>query len=367
MIVKERVDRILSCLESGKGTMEGQSAEQLLICDPYAVFYLTGKLITPGERFLGLLLQKGRTPILYVNELFRFDKDLGVVKKYYSDTDDVTKLVSPDLDPSLPLAVDKTMAARFLLPLMEAGAASFFLNGSLAVDLTRSVKDEQEKAALRKASLVNDAAMDEFKKLIREGVTELEVADQMLAIYKKLGASGYSFDPIVAFGDNAADPHHSPDNTVLKEGDAVLFDVGCVVDNYCSDMTRTFYKKKYPSKEVERVYDLVRRANEEAEAMIKPGVPICSVDRKARDIISEGGYGPDFTHRLGHFIGLQDHEFGDVSTTNFRPEEEGIAHSVEPGIYHPGVAGVRIEDLIIVTKDGCEVLNHYPKDIEVIG
>lgn len=367
MIQNERADRILSCLESGRGTIEKQPASQLLICDPYAIFYLTGKLITPGERFLGLFLQKGRTPILYVNELFRFDRDLGVVKKYYSDTDDVTQLVYPDIDHTKPLAVDKTMAAKFLLPLMEAKAAPAFLNGSLAVDLTRSVKDEQEKAALRKASLVNDAAMDEFKKLIHEGVTEREVADQMLAIYKKLGAAGYSFDPIVAFGDNAADPHHSPDNTVLKEGDAVLFDVGCIVDDYCSDMTRTFFYKKYPSKEAERVYNLVRRANEEAEAMIRPGVVISSVDQKARDIITEGGYGPDFTHRLGHFIGLQDHEFGDVSTANDRLEEEGIAHSVEPGIYHPGVAGVRIEDLIIVTKDGCEVLNHYPKDIEVIG
>ena len=91
------------------------------------------------------------------------------------------------------------------------------------------------------------------------------------------------------------------------------------------------------------------------------------VDKKARDIITNGGYGEDFTHRLGHFIGLRDHEYGDVSSTNHNLEEAGMIHSIEPGIYHPGIAGVRIEDLVLITEDGHEVLNHYPHDIEVIG
>ncbi len=356
MLNQDRVSRILARLEE----------EQLMIMDPSAIFYLTGKRFEPGERFLGVLLRKGNSPVLFVNSLFRFEEDLGLEKVYYSDTDEITSVLAPYIDGNQTLAVDKNMPARFLIPLLEKKVIPHAVLGSEAVDFTRAVKDKKEIELMRTSSHINDLAMVEFKKLIHEGVSEIEVADQMLDIYKKLGASRYSFSPIVAFGDNAADPHHMPDDTVLKEGDIVLFDVGCVVNDYCSDMTRTFFYKKYPNAEAERVYNLVRKANEESTKMLKPGVVISSVDKMARDIITEGGYGEDFTHRLGHFIGLEDHEYGDVSLTNDRLEEVGNIHSIEPGIYHPGIAGVRIEDLVLITEDGYEVLNHYPHDIEVI-
>ncbi len=352
-----RVSRILAKLD----------ADMMLICDPNAIYYLTGKRFEPGERFLGLLLGKKSDPVLFVNSLFRFTDDLGVRVVYYSDTDDITPILATEIDPACTLGVDKNLPARFLLPLMENGIASVFVNGSLAVDLTRAAKDEEEQDLMRRSSKINDMAMEKFKGLIHDGITEKEVADQMMAIYASYGAERYSFPPIVAFGDNAADPHHEPDNTVIKDGDIVLFDVGCVVDGYCSDMTRTFFYKEEPSAEARHVYELVRAANEESIKMLKPGIRIGDVDQKARDIITAGGYGNDFTHRLGHFIGLEDHEYGDVANTNDMLEMPGYVHSIEPGIYHPGIAGVRIEDLVLITDDGYEVLNHYPKDIEVIG
>lgn len=356
MLNKDRVQRIF----------ERTDADQLLVCEPMAVYYLLGKMFHPGERFLGVLLRRDKEPVLYVNALFRFEEDLQIRKVYFADTDDIVELLSKEIDSTKVLGVDKTLTANFLLPMMERKIASGFVNGSLAVDLTRAVKDSKEIELMRASSHINDLAMAEFKKLIHEGVTEIEVADQMLDIYKKLGAEGYSFEPIVAFGDNAADPHHGPDSTVLKEGDIVLFDVGCTYHGYCSDMTRTFFYKKYPDAEAERVYNLVRAANEESTKLCGPGTVISTIDKKARDIITEGGYGEDFTHRLGHFIGLTDHEFGDVSLSNDRKEEPGNIHSIEPGIYHPGIAGVRIEDLVLITEQGYEVLNHYPHDIEVI-
>ncbi len=356
MLNQNRVERVLARLQEN----------QLLIMDPNAIFYLIGKRFEPGERFLGLLLRKEEEAVLFVNSLFRFEEDLGIRKVYYTDTDAITEVLRPEINGEETLAVDKNMPARFLIPLLEEKVIPNAVLGSQAVDFTRAIKDKKEIELMRASSHVNDLAMAEFKKLIHEGVTEKEVADQMMPIYQKLGATRYSFDPIVAFGDNAADPHHMPDDTVLQEGDIVLFDVGCVVNDYCSDMTRTFFYKKYPNAEAERVYNLVRQANEESTKMLKPGVVISSVDKKARDIITEGGYGEDFTHRLGHFIGLEDHEFGDVSLANDRLEEAGNIHSIEPGIYHPGIAGVRIEDLVLITEDGYEVLNHYPHDIEVI-
>ena len=357
MLRKDRAERV----------MERLTCDQLLVSDPLSIYYLCERMIHPGERFLGLLLRRNAEPILYINELFRFDEDLGVEKKYFSDIDDVADLVGKDTDPHSPLGVDKILPARFLLPFMEKGIASSVVNGSLAVDHTRAVKDQSEIELMRESSRINDAAMEQFKGLIHDGVSEKEVAEKVMDIYRSLGAEGLSFPAIVAFGVNAADPHHMPDDTVVKEGDAVLFDVGCVYHGYCSDMTRTFFYRKGPSAKQEEIYNLVRNACESAEEYVRPGRRLCDIDSIARDIITQGGYGPDFTHRLGHFIGMEDHEYGDVSQ-GFKDEVcAGNIFSIEPGIYHPSVLGCRIEDLILVTEDGHEVLNHYPRDIEIIG
>ena len=357
MLRKDRAERV----------MERLTCDQLLVSDPLSIYYLCERMIHPGERFLGLLLRRNAEPILYINELFRFDEDQGVEKKYFSDIDDVADLVGKDTDPHSPLGVDKILPARFLLPFMEKGIASSFVNGSLAVDHTRAVKDQSEIELMRESSRINDAAMEQFKGLIHDGVSEKEVAEKVMDIYRSLGAEGLSFPAIVAFGVNAADPHHMPDDTVVKEGDAVLFDVGCVYHGYCSDMTRTFFYRKGPSAKQEEIYNLVRNACESAEEYVRPGRRLCDIDSIARDIITQGGYGPDFTHRLGHFIGMEDHEYGDVSQ-GFKDEVcAGNIFSIEPGIYHPSVLGCRIEDLILVTEDGHEVLNHYPRDIEIIG
>ena len=274
-------------------------------------------------------------------------------------------LVAAYLDSAKPLAVDKEMKARHLLPLMEMHAAAGFLNGSLAVDKTRGIKDAEEQEKMITASRINDQAMARFKTLVKEGITELEVAGQMLDIYRELGADGYSFSPLVAFGANAADPHHEPDNTAVKPGDCVLFDVGCIKDGYCSDMTRTFFFRE-ASEHCRNIYNIVRRANEAAEALIHPGVRLCELDAAARNLITAEGYGPQFNHRLGHFIGLSEHEYGDVSSGFDWPVEPGMIFSIEPGIYLSGDTGVRLEDLVLVTEDGVQLLNRYSHELELI-
>ena len=326
-------------------------ADAMLVTDPVAIFYLTGKWIYPGERFLGMLLKQDAAPVLFLNELFRFEEEIGVRKIYITDTTDLASAIKPEVNPNCVLGVDKEMAAKFLLQLMDAKLASGFVNASIVIDQTRAIKDAQEIVIMRKSSLINDEAMLKFKQLIHEGVYEDEVAAQCLDIYKSLGAEAYSFDPIVAFGIHSADPHHMPDHTQLKEGNTVLFDVGCRYHDYCSDMTRTYFYKKEPEGEHKRIYELVQNANQSAEDMLKPGVMLSDVDRMARNIISEGGYGKDFTHRLGHFIGIQDHDFGDVSEGNHNLIEAGNIFSIEPGIYASSEIGVRIEDLVLITED----------------
>lgn len=356
----DRVKRVLC-------GMRELGVTDFLLMDPLSILYLTGQDVRPMERFFALCLRGGGRPILFANRLFGLKEDPDLEVVLHSDGDPVMALVTERLHRGNvgKLGVDKGMPARFLLPLLERWAPEDLIVASPAVDLARGVKDAEERERMAASSRVNDQAMGRFKGLVHEGVTEAEVARQLMDIYLELGAQGFSFSPLVAFGANAADPHHAPDGTVLKEGDCVLFDVGCRKDGYCSDMTRTFFWRS-ASEHHRQVYETVRRAQETAEAGVRPGVRLCDIDALARDVITAAGYGPNFTHRLGHFIGLETHEYGDVSPADCRLTEPGMIFSIEPGIYLKDDIGVRIEDLVLVTEEGCERLNRYSKELEVL-
>lgn len=340
-----------------------QGLTQMIVSDPPTIFYLTGVRIQPGERMLALLLRADGNHRFFVNALFG-TPEAGIPVENYSDGEDAPAKLLPWLERDKPLGIDKNWPARFLLRLVELDAAPAYRNASAACDDARAVKDAAEQEAMRASSKVNDDCMAEFEALIRPGITEKEMAEAIRGIYAAHGCSGVSFPPICGFGAHAADPHHDNDDTPLEAGQCVLIDVGGVYQDYCSDMTRTFFTGE-PSEEERKVYELVRQAQAAAEALVKPGVRLCDIDAAARDLITEAGYGPYFNHRLGHFIGLEDHEAGDVSAVNEKVVTPGMCFSIEPGIYLPGKFGVRIEDLVLVTEDGCEVLNHYPHELRV--
>ena len=356
--MKTRMERVLAQLEQ-------QGLEQAIVSDPISIYYLTGIMIHPGERMLALLLRRDGGHKLFVNDLFPAPED-GIPVVRFSDTDDNAAVVAAYVDRDKPLGIDKNWPARFLLGLMDKGAASGYVNSSLAVDLVRAVKDEEEQEKMIRSSEINDACMADFVKSLRFGMTEAEMEQICRDIYARHGCERVSFDPIVGFGANAADPHHCNDDTVLRPGMTVLLDVGGVKDGYCSDMTRTFFTAE-PTEKQRQVYELVKQANQAAEDMIRPGVRLKEIDGAARDLITAAGYGKEFNHRLGHFIGLDEHEYGDVSSGFDWPVEEGMIFSIEPGIYLPGEFGVRIEDLVLVTEDGCRVLNRYPKELTVLN
>ena len=348
-----RVTRVLQALEAE------HPGAQLLVNDPWSIYYLTGFYADMFERFCGLLLASGREPVLIINALHQVGPVAGAEVVYHSDADDVSRVIAGQLDPARPLGVDAVMRSGFLLPLVEAHAASGFFIGTPAVTSARSHKDADERALMRRSSRENDAVMEDASRLVHEGATEREIAARMLGLYRAHGCDDFAFPPIVSFGANAGDPHHEPDGTALQEGQVVLFDIGGRYQRYCSDMTRVFFWGAV-DEETRRIYDIVRRANEAAEAAAaQPGVRFRDLDRTARAVIEDAGYGPYFTHRLGHSIGLQDHEPGDVSQANPAHIEPGNVFSIEPGIYLPGRTGVRIEDLVLMTEDGPEVLNSF--------
>lgn len=347
------------------GNLSQAGLTQMVICDPSTIYYLTGNRIHTGERMLVLYLRTDGKHKLFINKLFHLSADVGVEAVWLTDCDDGVAVLAEHTDHTAPIGVDKDWRAQFLLRFMELSGAAACVNASACADLARGCKDVQEQARMREASRINDECMAQFVTLVHEGVTELEIAKQIPAIYRAHGADGVSFDPIVGFGANPADAHHEPDDTRLQQGDCVLFDVGCSKDGYCSDMTRTFFYGEVSAAH-RAVYELVRKANEAAEAIIAPRVRMCDLDKAARDVIAAAGYGDNFTHRLGHSIGFECHESGDVSAVNPTPAQPGMIFSVEPGIYLAGDVGIRIEDLVLVTESGCEILNHYPKSLVVL-
>ncbi|SHH15315.1 M24 family metallopeptidase [Tepidibacter thalassicus] len=354
----KRLDKILK-------EMESKNIPQMLVTDPAAIFYLTGKWIHPGERLLALYINLNKEHKLFINELFPVHEDLGVEKIWFNDTQDGVEIVSRYIDKEKPIGIDKNWPARFLLRLMELEGGSAFVNGSEIIDRVRMCKDDEEKNLMREASRINDIAIEKMIKLIPQKYSEKKMAQILGEIYEELGANGFSFSPIIAYGANAADPHHEPDNSIVKEGDSIIIDIGCVKNSYCSDMTRTVFYKNVSDKSRE-VYNVVLEANKKAIDIVKPGMRFCDIDDVARNHIESAGYGKYFTHRTGHSIGIEVHDFGDVSTVNTDRIEPGMIFSIEPGIYLPGEVGVRIEDLVLVTEDGCEVLNKYDKELIIV-
>lgn len=351
--------------------MTETNKQQLIVSDPMTIYYLTGKLIEPGERLVALIIKADGNHVGVINRLFPVtESEIGMPIVPVDDTDKGKgiAILASQLDHEEAIGVDKFWSAEFLLGLMKEVNKEFthYYFSSDITDGIRAIKSAEEIELMRKASKDNDTAIGLLADLIPLGLTELEMGERLGDIYEDLGNSGFSFDPIVAYGANGADPHHMNDKSTVKPGDSIILDIGGVKNGYCSDMTRTFFYQEVPEKSRE-VYETVLEANKRAIAKVKPGVTFAEIDAAARDYITEKGYGEYFTHRTGHFIGMECHEAGDVSAINHQLVKPGMIFSIEPGIYLPGEVGVRIEDLVVATEDGCEVINHYPKELTVIN
>lgn len=231
-----------------------------------------------------------------------------------------------------------------------------------SVNDLRQIKTSEELEYLRKAESIGDAAFNAILNFLKPGLTELEVAAQLEYEMKRHGAEGFSFDSIIASGLHSSMPHAIPDDKKLESGDFVTMDFGCLYKGYCSDMTRTVVIGKANDKQKE-IYDIVLKAQEAALGIIKAGLKGCEVDKVARDVITEAGYGNCFGHGLGHSVGLFIHEEPRLSPADQTVLQVNMIETVEPGIYVPGFGGVRIEDMVVVTKDGCENLTHSPKNL----
>jgi Xaa-Pro aminopeptidase len=236
-------------------------------------------------------------------------------------------------------------------------------NGGELVAQLRQVKSPEEVECQRAVGKLADEVLYALEGYIRSGLTERDIQIRLRDEFEKRGGERVTW--VIGSGPNGALPHNTKSDRVVEEHDVVIVDFGARYRGYRSDTTRTFIVGE-PTEEQRRVYEIVLAAHLAGEAAVRPGVRACDVDKAARTVIEEAGYGKYFTHRTGHGIGIMVHELPNISASNTTVLESGMTFSIEPGIYLPGKFGVRIENCVVVTEKGAEPFTHYPRELRVI-
>ncbi|KXT72571.1 Aminopeptidase YpdF (MP-, MA-, MS-, AP-, NP- specific) [Streptococcus sp. DD10] len=353
--MNKRVERFLE-------KMAAQGLEAMIINNLKNVYYLTGfwgsngtVLITPDRQVLVtdlryIIAAKEEAPEF---EIVADRDELAVIAGIVKDMG----LSRIGFEDEISVAYHSRMEASF--------AGLELLSQSQFVEGLRILKDESEIAAIRKACSISDQAFRDALDYIKPGKTEIEIANFLDFRMRELGAAGLSFDTILASGVNSSKPHAHPMHKPVELGEAITMDFGCLYDHYVSDMTRTIYLGHVSDEQAE-IYTTVLKANQALIDQAKAGLGFRDFDKIPRDIIIEAGYGDYFTHGIGHGIGLDIHEEPYFNQQSKEVIQAGMVLTDEPGIYLEDKYGVRIEDDILITETGCELLTLAPKELIVI-
>ena len=336
------------------------------------MYYLSGFLEEPGERLLSLIVPQSGEPLFIVPQMYeQHVKALTWVEKLicWKDSEDPNTVLSDTMRQVVmerpTIAVDTRMWSRFFLMLLAALPDTRYLDAASVMSLLRIKKTPEEIALMVRSAEIADTAFTETVKECREGMTEHEVAAKIVNEMRILGADSVPFEPITGSGPNGALPHYRSGDRKLQKGDLVVLDYGCVYRGYFSDITRTIAVGSCDD-ERKKVYSIVRSAQEKAYQAAFEGIEAQSVDKVAREIIEAAGYGQFFVHRTGHGIGLEVHEEPYIVAGNSMKLDEGMAFSIEPGIYLPGRFGVRIEDIVVIQAGKAQRLNKCTRELVAI-
>lgn len=339
----------------------------LLVAPGPDLVWLTGYRPVETERLTVLVLRPGADPVLVVPALEAPDAAEaapGLALRDWTDGKDPYEATAGLLAPAGRYGVSDNTWALHLLGLRRRLPDSSHVALTEALPMLRAVKDEAELARLAAAGAAADAAYGEILKVPFAGRRETGVAADLADLLRRFGHSQVDFT-IVASGPNGANPHHEAGDRVIDHGDMVVLDFGGLVHGYGSDTSRTVHVGE-PDDEERRVHDIVRAAQEEGFSAVRPGAACQDVDRAARAVIEDAGYGDRFIHRTGHGIGVTTHEPPYMVEGEEQPLVPGMCFSVEPGIYLPGRFGVRIEDIVTVTPEGGRRLNDTPREPAIV-
>ena len=360
-----------SRLEDAAERVRTGGVDALLLTPGPDLRYVTGYDAKQLERLTCLAIPADGEPILVVPRLELAAAEasqaagLGLEMIAWEETEDPYALIAGRLGPVSAVGLADQMWALMVLRLRDALPGARQVLASAALRELRMRKNPAEVAALREAGAEIDRVHARVPGWLKAGRTEREVGTLIAEAILAEGHVQVDF-VIVGSGPNAASPHHEVSDRVLRPGDAVVVDIGGMMPSgYRSDCTRT-YAIGEPPADFLAYYRVLQDAQDAACAAVRPGLPAEAVDAAARQPISRAGYGADFIHRTGHGIGLESHEDPYIVAGNIEPLAPGMAFSIEPGIY-PGPNGARIEDIVVCTEDGCERLNHAPRDLVVAG
>ncbi len=353
--------------------MQKQNVDVAMLQTRANVFYTTGFDTDPHERLVASCIFHNERPLVIcpgmeVNQVSDILKDGDILG--YSDTDHPWSMLKEAWEQRIKavktVAVERNLSWERLKELKRAFPEASFVEVDEAMETGRLLKEESEVELLKEAAALADFGVKVGVSALRENVTEMEVLATIEYELKKKGVREMAFSTMVLFGEKAGDPHGNPGTRTLQKGDAVLFDLGVIWKGYASDITRTVFFDHIKESD-QSIYETVLQAQEKALELCKPGTAIGELDRTARGWIAEKGYGDYFPHRLGHGLGIEVHEFPSMHAKNESPLQEGMAFTIEPGIYIPNQAGVRIEDDVYITKDGYETFTSYPKNLQIVA
>ncbi|TCS96404.1 M24 family metallopeptidase [Hazenella coriacea] len=351
-------------IEALRGEMNKSNMEAILISHPINRRYITG---FTGSAGLALITQNEAlliTDFRYVTQVQEQVPHMTLVKHEGPILETVAQSAQQLGIQTLSFEQDHLTFAQHH-ELQEALGKIATAPVSGVIENLRMFKDEEELSLIRKACQIADQTFERIIQEIKPGMRELDVALRLEFIMRDLGASSSSFDIIVASGKRGALPHGTASEKVLEKGDLVTMDFGAWYQGYASDITRTIILGQ-PSEKQKEIYDIVLEAGKRSIAVIRPGITGIEADAAARDYITEHGYGEYFGHSTGHGLGLEVHELPRLSVKGEEELKPGMVVTVEPGIYLSELGGVRIEDDVVVTEDGCEVLTHCTKDLIII-
>lgn len=357
-VYRERLKRVEAYITSW-------GADFAILTPSPSFLYLTGIDYVMRERLVALILRPNREPYLIVPAFEASDHAshtwIDEIVPWQEDEDPYAMVAESVANEKSRVLMDESTPLGVFWALQKA-AGGFAASSSLTqiINELRLHKSKEELDLMRKAGKVIDAAVMKAFADARVGMTELELRQIVNSEIIRLGAKP-TF-AAVQFGENSARPHADSGSRELGRGDVVLMDCGCSIDGYNTDQTRVGIVGE-ANEETERVYSTVLKAEESAIAALRPGIACGTADGIARRVIEDAGYGEFFTHRLGHGIGLEVHEPPYIVRGNSLELAPGMCHSVEPGIYLEGKFGIRMEDLVCITENGCEVMTYSPKEL----